>query len=273
MKHNELTVQEKKHLRTLFWRSGTVFASFNMVKMEGQCYDYCMFPILNDVYHGQEELRREAIIRNGEFFNTHACTMGLCLGISYAMEKERAANPEAIEPSMITNIKTSLMGPLAGIGDSLFFNTIRVIASGIAISLCAQANPAGILLFILIYGGSFLLLKYYLIDLGYRLGVNAIGSAFQSGTINMITQAASVMGLMMVGALVSQMVSITTPLVLNINGATLAVQEILDAIMPGILKLGLLFLIFAMLKKKMKPVTIILLVLAAAIIGSFLGVF
>lgn len=153
------TPEEKKNLRHLFWRSGHFWATFNMVKMMGQTYAFCLFPILNEVYAGKEDLRREAMLRNTEFFNCNASMSGLCLGVSYALEKERAANPDSVSPQMITNIKTSLMGPLAAIGDSLFFNCIRVISGGIGIALASQGNPLGVVLFVAIYGGLFLVLK------------------------------------------------------------------------------------------------------------------
>lgn len=92
------TPEEKKNLRHLFWRSGHFWANFNMVKMMGQTYAFCLFPILNEVYAGKEDLRREAMLRNTEFFNCNASMSGLCLGVSYALEKERAANPDSVSP-------------------------------------------------------------------------------------------------------------------------------------------------------------------------------
>ena len=268
------TPEEKKNLRHLFWRSGHFWANFNMVKMMGQTYAFCLFPILNEVYAGKEDLRREAMLRNTEFFNCNASMSGLCLGVSYALEKERAANPDSVSPQMITNIKTSLMGPLAAIGDSLFFNCIRVISGGIGIALASQGNPLGVVLFVAIYGGLFLALKWTLIKLGYGLGTNVITEAFHSGIIGMITQSACIMGLMMVGALVAQMVSVQIPLVVPMGGgAEMVVQTIFDEIMPGLLELGLLFGIVAILKRKWKPITVIALILVMAITGSFFGIF
>ena len=270
----ELTPIEKKNIRHMFWTSGHFWGDFTMVKMEGNTYAYCMLPVINEVYANNEELQTEAFVRNTEFFNTHAACAGLVLGLSYALERERSLDPDKVPGEMITNIKTSLMGPLSAVGDSIFFNCIRVVAAGVGISLAAQGNPLGVLLFVGIYGGIFLAVKWYLIHLGYSLGTETITKAFQSGIIQSISDAACVMGLIMVGSLVSNMVSISTPLVVPMgSGTEMVVQDIFDGIIPGFLKLVLLFTIVWLVRKKTKPIVIIFLILLLAVAGSFFGVF
>lgn len=270
----QLTPTEKKNLRHMFWTSGQFWSDFTMVKMEGNCYAYCMLPIINEVYKDNEELKTEAFVRNTEFFNTHASAAGLCLGLSYALERERAADPSKVPPEMITNIKTSLMGPLAAIGDSIFFNCIRVISAGIGISLASQGNPLGVFLFVAIYGGIFLAVKWYLINIGYTVGTDTITKAFKSGLIQSLSDGACAMGLVMVGSLVSQMVSISSPLVIPMGAGTeMVIQDIFDGIIPGFLKLVLLFGIVALIRKKWKPIWIIFLILAIGVVGSLIGVF
>lgn len=270
----ELTPIEKQNLKKMFWRSGHMWADFTMVKMEGMTYAYAMLPVINEVYKDNPELQTEAFVRNTEFFNTHAAVAGLNLGLSYALERERSQDPEAITGEMITNIKTSLMGPLAAVGDSIFFNCIRVISAGVGMSLASQGNPLGVVLFVGIYGGAFLAVKWYLLNLGYSLGTEAITAAFKSGIVGWLSDSACCMGLIMVGSLVSSMVSISTPLVIPMGaGAEMVVQDIFDGIMPGILKIGLLFLIMNLVRKKVKPIFIIFGILIVSVIGSFFGVF
>lgn len=274
MKKKELTPIEKKNLRKIFWRSGQMWADFTMVKMEGMTYAYSMLPVIDEVYKDNPELQTEAFVRNTEFFNTHAAAAGLTLGLSYALERERSKDPEAITGDMITNIKTSLMGPLAAVGDSIFFNCVRVISAGVGMSLASQGNPLGVVLFVAIYGGTFLATKWALLNLGYSLGTDAITKAFKSGIVGWLSDSACCMGLIMVGALVSSMVSISTPLVVPMGGgAEMVVQDIFDGIMPGILKIGLLFLIMHLVRKKVKPIFIIFGILIVAVIGSYFGVF
>lgn len=270
----ELTPIEKQNLKKMFWRSGHMWADFTMVKMEGMTYAYAMLPVINEVYKDNPELQTEAFVRNTEFFNTHAAAAGLNLGLSYALERERSQDPEAITGEMITNIKTSLMGPLAAVGDSIFFNCIRVISAGVGMSLASQGNPLGVVLFVAIYGGAFLAVKWYLLNLGYSLGTEAITAAFKSGIVGWLSDSACCMGLIMVGSLVSSMVSISTPLVIPMGaGAEMVVQDIFDGIMPGILKIGLLFLIMNLVRKKVKPIFIIFGILIVSVVGSFFGVF
>jgi len=274
MEKKELTPIEKKNLRHMFWTSGQMWGDFTMVKMEGNTYAYAMLPIINEVYGDNKELVTEAFVRNTEFFNTHASAAGLIFGLSYALERERAQDPEKVPGEMITNIKTSLMGPLAAIGDSIFFNCIRVISAGVGISLAAQGNPLGVFLFVGIYGGIFLAVKWYLMVLGYTVGTATITKAFKSGIIKSISDAACAMGLVMVGSLVSSMVSITVPLKIPMgSGTEMVVQDIFDGIIPGFLKLVLLFGILALIRKKWKPIWIIFLILAIGVVGSLLGVF
>lgn len=270
----ELTPIEKKNLRKIFWKSGQMWADFTMVKMEGNTYAYAMLPVINEVYDGNEELKKEAFVRNTEFFNTHAAAAGLVFGLSYALERERSKNPDALPGEFITNIKTSLMGPLAAIGDSIFFNCIRVIAAGVGISLAEKGNHLGVLLFVLIYGGCFLTTKWVLLNLGYTVGTDAIAKVFKSGVIGSLSDAACIMGLIMVGSLVSSMVEISTPLVIPMGaGAEMVVQDIFDGIMPGLLKLILVFIIIALVRKKVKPILIIFGILAISVLGAAVGIF
>lgn len=270
----ELTDIEKKNLRSLFWRSGHMWADFTMVRMEGNTYAFSMLPVINEVYAGNEELQTEAFVRNTEFFNTHAAAAGLVFGLSYALERERSKNPELVTGEMITNVKTSLMGPLAAVGDSIFFNCIRVIAAGVGISLASKGNPIGVLLFVAIYGLAFLGVKWWLINLGYTLGTKSITEAFKSGIIGNLSKAACAMGLMMVGSLTSSMIEISTKLVIPMgSGTEMIVQDIFDAIFPGILKLALLYFCVTMTRKKVQPIVLIGIILAFGIVGALVGIF
>lgn len=270
----QLTDIEKKNLRSLFWRSGHMWADFTMVRMEGNTYAYSMLPVINEVYAGNEELQTEAFVRNTEFFNTHASAAGLVLGLSYALERERSKNPDLVPGETITNVKTSLMGPLAAVGDSIFFNCIRVISAGIGISLASQGNPLGVLLFVAIYGLAFLGVKWWLINLGYTLGTKSITDAFKSGIIGHLSRAACAMGLMMVGSLTSSMISISTSLEIPMgSGTVMVVQDIFDSIFPGILKLALLYFCVTMIRKKVQPIVLIAIILAFGILGSLVGLF
>ena len=278
--YKDLTPTQKKNLKQIFWRAGTMWGDFTMVKMEGNTYAYSMEGALEEAYGKDTPEFKEAFYRNCEFFNTHAATAGLVFGLSYAMELERGKNIDAIPGSMITNLKTSLQGPLAAIGDSIFFNCIRVISGGIGISLALQAYEnvgiaiLGCILFVAIYGGAFLITKWELLKLGFTLGTDVILDALDSGIIGNLSKAACAMGLVMVGSLTSSMISCSTILTIPMGAGTeMVVQDVFDGIMPGMLKMALLFLVMHLFKKQWKPIAVIGLILAIGIVGSFIGAF
>lgn len=267
----EVHVNDNKELKTLFWRSGFIFGSFNMVKMMGQGFGFTMNTTLDKIYAQDEEARLQAQTRHNGFFNCHAAMLGLIVGIVFAMEKEKSTGKE-VTGDAITNIKVALMGPLAGIGDSLFFNTIRIIAAGIAIGLASQGNILGMIFFILIYGGSFLVVKWVLLKLGYSMGTTFLDKAFESGVIQIISKAASILGLVMVGSMVATMVNINIVAVPNFGGAQLQIQEMLDTIMPGLLSIGLVFGMVTLIKKGVKVTWLVILLITMCIILAFFGI-
>lgn len=207
MGQTTLTTKEKKILNSMYWRSGTCFAAFTMVKMEGNAFAITMAPAINELYQDNEAERREALRRHNNFFNTHAVFLPFIAGLSFAMEKERREKG-SVDTDTIENIKVALMGPTAGIGDAFFFNCVRVIAAGIGLGLCAQGSLLGPILFAVIYGGSQMLARWLLLNVGYTMGTSFINSVFETGLIQAITKSASILGLGMVGAMVAQMVNV-----------------------------------------------------------------
>ena len=254
-KETNYTPQEKKTLRKMFWNSGLVFCGFNMVKMEGNAFALTMEPALDELYDDKKE-KAEAMRRHNGFFNTHAVFLSLIAGISYALERQKKETG-AVDDDTIESIKVALMGPTAGIGDAFFFNCLRVIAAGIAIGLCSQANFLGVLLFILIY-------KY---------GTSFIDTVFNSGLMQSLTKAAGVMGITMVGAMVASSVNVKLAWTINVGEASVVVLDILDSIIPGLLSIVLVFVLMKLIKKGYKPLTLVFGILILSIVLAFLGIF
>lgn len=134
MAKNQITSAEKKILNSMYWRSGCCFATFNMVKMEGNAFTLTMAPAINEIFKDDEEERCRTLLRHNNFFNTHAVFLPFIAGLCFAMEKERKEKG-TVDADTIESIKVALMGPAAGIGDAFFFNCVRVIAAGIGIGL------------------------------------------------------------------------------------------------------------------------------------------
>ena len=258
-KETNYTPQEKKTLRKMFWNSGLVFCGFNMVKMEGNAFALTMEPALDELYDDKKE-KAEAMRRHNGFFNTHAVFLSLIAGISYALERQKKETG-AVDDDTIESIKVALMGPTAGIGDAFFFNCLRVIAAGIAIGLCSQANFLGVLL------------RWYLLRAGYKYGTSFIDTVFNSGLMQSLTKAAGVMGITMVGAMVASSVNVKLAWTINVGEASVVVLDILDSIIPGLLSIVLVFVLMKLIKKGYKPLTLVFGILILSIVLAFLGIF
>ena len=264
---------DKSMLKRMFWRSWTLFSSFTMVKMQGYGFEYSMFPAIDRFYKNDKEKRREAIVRHSSFFNCTYETAPFIMGLSAAMEKENANNPDEFDVESINALKASLMGPLSGIGDSIFWGTVRLIAAGVAIPLAMQGNILAPFLFLLIYELPSVITRWELLKVGYTSGEKFLKQSSKSGLISKITDLATVVGMMMVGAMTASSVTITTTLKWGIKGATLNLQKILDGIFPGLLPLAVTLIVFALLRKKVKAVYLLFGMIVIGILGALIGIF
>ncbi len=143
---NKLT---KKELNQVFWRSFGMEWDWNYERQMNMAYCYCMLPVIKKLYSNKED-QIAAMQRHLEFFNTTPQLSTLILGISAAMEESNANDPN-FDTESINSVKVSLMGPLAGIGDSFIWGTLRIIATGVGLSLANQGNILGPILFLLIF--------------------------------------------------------------------------------------------------------------------------
>jgi len=236
-----------KELRSVFWRSFALQGAFNYERMQNIGYAYSMVPVIQKLYKEKGQ-QAAALTRHLEIFNTTPAVVPIILGISSAMEEENANNPSFDEQS-ISAVKASLMGPLAGIGDSIFWGTLRVIAAGIGISLAKDGNVFGPLLFLLIYNIPNFLVRIFGLKMGYQVGVNSLERIQREGLMDKIMSVATIIGLAVVGGMVATMLNITTPLKWSISGAEIVVQDILDQILPKMLPLVFTFGIYKLMKK------------------------
>lgn len=261
----------KKDLRKVFWRSIPMEHSWNYERMMNIGYCFAMLPVLKKLYPNKKDYC-DAMTRHLEFYNTTPYIITLPLGISAAMEEKRAEDPENFDTVSITTVKTALMGPLAGIGDSFYWGTLRIIATGIGTSLALQGNILGPILFLLVYNVPALLIRYFLTFVGYRLGVDVISKVNKSGIMDLVTEGAGIMGLMVAGAMTASMVYVSIPIAFGEGETATTVQAILDQIMPGLLPLLVTGLVYLLLKRKAKPLMIMLILFIVGIVGAYFGV-
>lgn len=236
-----------KELRSVFWRSFALQGAFNYERMQNIGYCYSMIPVIKKLYQDKDS-QSKALMRHLEIFNTTPAVVPTIMGITAAMEEENSNNPHFDEQS-INAVKASLMGPLAGIGDSIFWGTLRIIAAGIGVSIAADGNIFGPILFFLLFNIPNFLIRIFGLKLGYQVGVNSLEKIQREGLMDKIMSVATIIGLSVVGGMVATMLSIKTPLQWEVSGAEVIVQDILDKILPNMLPLIFTFALYKLMKK------------------------
>ncbi len=260
----------KKDFNQCFWRSLTLDSSWNYERMQNIAYCYMMAPIIRRLYENKED-RAAALKRHLEFMSVTPHISTLLVGISGAMEEENAKNPDFDENS-INAVKSSLMGPMAGVGDSFFWGTLLLIAAGVGVSLASQGNIMGPILFFLIINIPHFILRYLCLDKGFKYGTQFFKDISSGGIITKITEAATMLGLMVIGGMTAANVNFN--LAINVGSGDWAepLQNYLDEIMPGLLPAALFGIMYWLLGKKVKTTTILIAVMVICIILSGMGV-
>lgn len=268
-------VMTKEVFKKTFWRTFPLQACFCYERMQNVGFAYQMVPALKKLYPDKEEASK-ALKRHLAIFNTTPCVVPFITGASIAMEekfKKARENGEECDEESINAVKTALMGPLAGIGDSFFWGTLRIIAAGIGASLAAQGSILGAVLFFLMYNIPQLFVRYQGLKLGYKSGVSFLENMSQGGVIALLTEVAKILGLVVVGSMCASMVALSTPLVISMDGADVVIQDIFNSILPNILPLGLTFVIYKLLQKGIKTTTVLWGIILFGIAGSVVGIF
>lgn len=255
-----------KVLKRVFWRWFLFGQSgWNYEKMQGLGYLYSIYPFLEKKYAKPEELKDAAKVHS-QFFNTNNTMAPGILGVNIALEEQTGlAGKDAV-----AGIKTGLMGPLAGIGDTLFFVIPTTIIGSVASYLALQGNPVGLVLWLLFALVRMLFMRFS-ISTGYQEGVNQLGSLTNS--LNKITRAANILGLTVIGALIPSVVKANLNFEFSYGEVSLKLQSIADQIMPGLIPLLVVGFTYWLLGlKKMNSTRVIFVLIALGIIGYNLNI-
>lgn len=246
---------------------------FSQEHMQTFGYMLAMLPILQDLYDTNEE-QTEKMQTYTAFFNTEPQVGSVVVGITVGMEEARA-NGEPVDGETINGIRAGLMGPLAGIGDSLVVGTVIPILLGIALSLSGGGSPLGAIFYILVWNIGMFLIMRMLYFKGYEMGGKAV--EFLVGEkANAIREAIVMIGTMVIGGVTASWVSITTAFkMIGSNGEVIVdLQSTLDTVYPHILSaLFVLLCWWLMSKKKMSPIVVMLLLVVIAFVGVLIGFF
>lgn len=255
----------KHDITMLGIRSSFLQASFNYERMQSCGFTWSMAPALQKVYGDDKEKLAAALTDNMEFINTHPNLVGFLMGLMMSLE-EGGGTREAIK-----GLKLALFGPIAGIGDAIFWFTILPIVAGISCSFAAQGSIIGPIIFFATYVVIWVL-RIVWTRLGYRLGTKSIDMITENS--DMIANSATILGITVIGALIASYVSINLLPVIKVDGGIeVAVQtEFFDRIFPNFLPMCVTLLLFWLLKKKqVNPIALIISIIILSILGAWIG--
>ena len=293
----------KADRQKVWWRSTFLQGSWNYERMQNLGWAYSLIPAIKKLYTKKED-QAAALERHLEFFNTHPYVAAPIIGVTLALEEEKA-NGAAIDDAAIQGVKIGMMGPLAGIGDPVFWFTVRPILGALGASLALTGNIIGPLIFFLAWNAIRMAFLWYTQELGYKAG-SEITKDMSGGILQDITKGASILGMFILAVLVERWVSIK--FVFNVSSVKLddkayihwdklssgykgiqqafaqvgqglsqtpekvtTFQQNLDSLIPGLMGLLLTFACMWLLKKKVSPITIIIALFVVGVLAHVAG--
>ena len=266
----------EKGMRETFVRSNLHQASWNYERMQALGFIYSMVPTIRELYpDANDPNRKDAIARHLEFFNTQPFVTAPILGIVLAMEEQRAAGAD-IDDAAINGVKVGMMGPLAGVGDPIFWGTLRPVVGAFAAGFAMQGSIMGPLIFFVVFNAVRLGFRAWGLKYGYEKGGELIKDV-SGGVLRKITVGASVLGLFIMGALIQLWTSVNFSFVVSEvtyqDGTTViqTMQDVLNSLIPGLVPLLLTFAAMKLLEKKVNPIYLIFGLFAVGIAGYALG--
>jgi mannose/fructose/sorbose-specific phosphotransferase system IID component len=257
-------------LRQIFWRSFAIQSSFNFERMQAMGFAWTLIPLLKKLYAKKDD-QAEAYQRHLTFMNTHPWNVGPIFGMVASMEARKAAGETAVDEESIQAVKGGLMGPLAGIGDSLWTGTLRPIIAGVAVTLALTGNFLAPIVFLLGCNIVHVWVRWTGLQLGFRFGDRFL-EEMENIQIQRWMEGAAIVGLMVVGALVATWLNVSTPMVYTVQKAAIPVQKMLDGILPKALPLLAALLVFRFVRKGKSATVIMLALVVVGLVGGYFNI-
>lgn len=258
------------------WFNWFMFAqsNYNYERLQATAFAHAMLPIIKKLYKGNKEEEKQAVQKHLSFFNTEPICGSVIHGISIAMEEERA-NGKPISSQAFDGIKTGLMGPLAGIGDTLTQGVITPIMLAICIGITNNNNIAGPIIFVIAQFAILTTISFSMWMNGYNLGRKAVEQIMAGGKINRVIEAASILGTMVMGGLVGRFIPLQCAVSFNLGeSSTFSVQtDLLDKLFPGLIPLVLTLAVLYLVKKGVHPIKLMIVLIALGAITGAIGLF
>ena len=293
----------KKDRQAVALRSTLLMGSWNYERMENGGFCYAMIPAIKKLYKDKDD-RKAALKRHMEFFNTHPYVAAPILGVTLALEQEKA-NGVQVDDTAIQGVKVGMMGPLAGVGDPVFWFTIRSMLGALGASLAMGGSILGPVLFFVLWNVIRWAFLWYTQEFGYKAG-SKISEDISGGLLQKVTKTASILGMFVLGSLVERWVNIDFKTVVSTvtlsDGAYIdwqalpagndgiqqafqqfasglsitpeqvtTLQDNLNTLLPGIMPLLLTLFCMWLLKKNVSPIVIIIGLFLAGILGHVIG--
>ncbi|MDY4040869.1 MAG: PTS system mannose/fructose/sorbose family transporter subunit IID [Collinsella sp.] len=268
-------ISKNRKIWQFFWRSWAIQDSWNYERQMNMGFLYGMVPTLDRAYPDESdpeqlERKKEAYRRHMAFYNCTPQTSAFVLGLASSMEEQYAEDPESIDPDSINAMKTSLMGPLSGIGDSFFQGTIRVIAFGLGVQLAQQGSVLGPILAMTISFFPSALITWFAAKLGYQGGHEYLQKLQEGNLMGKVMYVCGIVGLMAVGAMIATVIGATTPA--TFSDGTLVIQDILDSVMPQMIPLALTGIMYFLIKRGVKNGWLLIIAIVGGIALSAAGI-
>lgn len=264
---------DKKDL-TKCWRAWMMYNLSSMSFERLESFGFClgMMPALKKLYPNKED-RKEAMKRHASFYNTEPQLGAIINGMAVGME-EKKANGEPIDGETINTLKVGLMGPVAGIGDSMVPGMLVPILLSIGMALAAGGSMLGPIFYIVAFNAIAIFGSYKLFMKGYKMGAGSV-EMLVSHRSTKIREALSLLGVFVMGGVAASYVNLGTGLeFVTKDGVDINVQMMLDGIFPKLLPLiVVLGTWFAMAKKGLSPVKAMLSLVVISFIGVAIGLF
>ena len=267
---------DNKTLNKMVWRSMQLQAAFNYERMQSAGWLWAMLPGLQKIHTNKDDLAA-SMTHNMDFLNTHPFAVTFVMGMVLSMEQQK------MDIQTIRSVRISTAAPLGGIGDALFWYTLIPITAGMTANMAIDGNMMGPILYFIIAFGAEMALRYGLMYWSYNLGTKAV--SMMTAHAKEFTHAASLLGVFVVGALISNYgggthlgISIPNGQPVAEDGKTMVdvfinIQEYLDKILPCLIPLLFTLMCYFLIKKKnWTPTKCIGLFLVIGIVGAIFGI-
>ncbi len=205
MAENKVTLSKKDRM-SVAWRHQFLQGSWNYERMQNGGWCYSIIPAIKKLYPNKDD-QIAALKRHMEFYNTHPYVSAPVMGVTLALEEDRA-NGAPVDDAAIQGVKVGMMGPLAGVGDPAFWFTLRPLLGALGASLAMEGNIVGPILFFVLWNLIRMAFIWYTQEFGYKLGTS-ITKDLSGGLMGKITEGASILGMFVIGGLVQRWVSIS----------------------------------------------------------------